>query len=67
MIDEVLYTKHQNAITTSQHTEISVQYAIEALQDLIIKPEKGEGFRDAEVVHNNILKRKIDYLEALLK
>lgn len=34
MIDEPLYEKHQNAITTSQHTEISVEYAIEALQKI---------------------------------
>jgi hypothetical protein len=32
MIDEVLYQKHSNAITTSQHTEISVEYAIEVLE-----------------------------------
>jgi|HubBroStandDraft_3_1064219.scaffolds.fasta_scaffold75176_2 hypothetical protein len=33
MIDEILYQKHSNAITTSQHTEISVEYAIQMLEE----------------------------------
>lgn len=62
MIDEPLYQKHQNAITTSQHTEISVEYAIKVLEDL--KKELSEGEIRSPVVDANI---KIKQLKALLK
>ena len=59
MIDEALYEKHSNAITTSQHTEISVEYAIELLDNM--------PYFKTSLEYPDWVNRKIKELKALLK